>query len=63
MLKRVKRFSITYIKDTVSAYVFLLPVIVGIAVFTAYPIIMSLFYSFSDFNGSYATVFYLENYK
>lgn len=44
MLKR-------YAKDSIAAYIFLLPVIVGIALFTAYPIVMSLFYSFTDFTG------------
>lgn len=51
-----------YAKDTAVAYLFLAPVIVGIALFTAYPIVMSLFYSFSDFNGSYATVINFDNY-
>lgn len=58
-----KKVSKRFIKDTVAAYIFLLPVIVGIALFTAYPIVMSLFYSFSDFNGAYATVINLDNYK
>ena len=55
MLKR-------YAKDSIVAYIFLLPVIVGIGLFTVYPIIMSLFYSFSDFNGAYATVISFDNY-
>ena len=56
MLKR-------YAKDSIAAYIFLLPVIVGTLLFTAYPIVMSLFYSFTDLKaGAYPTRLTFENY-
>ena len=58
-----RKISKRFVKDTVAAYIFLLPVIVGTLLFTAYPIVMSLLYSFSDFNGAFATVFNFDNYK
>ena len=56
MLKR-------YAKDSIAAYIFLLPVIVGTLLFTAYPIVMSLFYSFTDLKaGAYPSQITFENY-
>lgn len=56
MLKR-------YAKDSIAAYIFLLPVIVGTLLFTAYPIGMSLFYSFTDLKaGAYPSQMTFENY-
>lgn len=40
-----------WIKRDYGCYLFLLPVIVGFFVFTAYPVVSSLLYSFTDFNG------------
>ena len=36
--------------NTINGYVFLAPLIVGMALFTFYPIVQSLIYSFQDFN-------------
>ena len=55
MLKR-------YAKDSISAYIFLLPVIVGTLLFTAYPIVMSLFYSFTDLTAGLPSRMTFENY-
>ena len=55
--RRMRRF-----KDDLKSYVFLLPFIVGALVFTAYPIIMSLLFSFSDWNGGGATEMGVFNY-
>lgn len=43
------------LKSDLVCYVFLLPFIVGALIFTAYPIILSFEYSFTDFNGAYVT--------
>ena len=43
------------IKNDLISYVFLLPFIVGALVFTAFPIVMSFLYSFSNYNGARAT--------
>lgn len=50
-------------KDNLVSYAFLLPVIIGIGVFAFFPIIMSVSYSFSDYNGSYAQNFGIFNYQ
>lgn len=50
------------IKEDVISYVFLIPVLIGIAVFAVYPLFMALIYSFSDFNGAFATKFGFFNY-
>jgi multiple sugar transport system permease protein len=50
------------IKSSLISYAFLLPVIFGIAIFAIYPIVMSLIYSFSDFNGAFATKVGTFNY-
>lgn len=50
------------IKEDVISYVFLIPVLIGIAVFAVYPLFMALIYSFSDFNGAFATKFGVFNY-
>ena len=55
MLKR-------YAKDSIAAYIFLLPVIVGTLLFTAYPIVMSLFYSFTDLRAGLPSRMTFENY-
>ena len=51
------------IYDNLISYVFLLPVILGILIFALFPIIMSVSYSFSDYNGGFATKFGLFNYE
>ena len=45
------------------SYSFLLPVIIGILVFTLYPIVMSAIYAFSDFNGAFITKFGFFNFR
>lgn len=47
--------KIRRLKSDLICYIFLLPFIVGALVFTAYPIILSLEYSFTDFNGAFMT--------
>ena len=39
------------IKESYTGWLFALPLVIGLAVFTFYPIIMSLVYSFHDFDG------------
>lgn len=50
------------IKNSLVSYSFLLPVIIGMAVFAMYPIVMSFIYSFTDYNGSFATTAGIFNY-
>ena len=50
------------IKNDLISYVFLLPFIVGALVFTAFPIVMSVLYSFSNYNGARATQMGFFNY-
>lgn len=50
------------IKKDLISWVFLMPFIIGAAVFTLYPIINSLLYSFSNYNGAYATKLGFFNY-
>lgn len=38
-------------KNTIVAYVFILPTIVGVAVFTVYPMVSSLYHAFTDWTG------------
>ena len=47
MSKKVNKNKVI---NTVNGYVFLAPLIVGMALFTFYPIVQSLIYSFQDFN-------------
>jgi multiple sugar transport system permease protein len=58
-----RRAKMRAVKKNLVSYSFLLPIIIGMIVFTFYPIIMSLIYSFSNFNGSKMTKFGLNNYK
>ena len=51
------------LKKNLVSYSFLLPVIIGILVFTLYPIVMSFLYSISNFNGVKITKLGLFNYK
>ena len=51
------------IKDNFAGYLFISPVILGIVIFTAWPMILSLYYSFFDYNAiSAPTHFGLQNY-
>lgn len=52
----------TKLKSNLISYIFLTPFIVGALVFTAYPLISSLWYSFTDYNGAYAYNFGIFNY-
>ena len=56
------RWTKNYVKKSLISYVFLLPVFIGMAVFAVYPIAMSLIYSFTDFNGWFATQIGVFNY-
>ena len=60
--ERRKARRMRRLKNDAVSYVFLLPFIVGALVFTAYPIIMSLLYSFSDYNGATASHMGFFNY-
>lgn len=51
------------LKKNLVSYSFLLPVIIGILVFTLYPIVMSFLYSISNFNGVKITRLGLFNYR
>ncbi len=51
-----------WIRHDWGCYVFLSPMIIGFFIFTAYPVITSLIYSFTDYNGIYYTAFGFENY-
>lgn len=53
------------IKNTVCGYIFLSPLIIGLLVFTIYPIIKSVVYSFHDFNlfEDTNTLVWFGNYK
>jgi multiple sugar transport system permease protein len=50
------------LKNDIGCYLFLSPFIIGFSVFVLYPIIMSIFYSVTDFNGVYITQIGLFNY-
>ena len=52
-----------WIKKDYGCYLFLLPAILGFFIFTAYPVIASLIYSFTDYNGLFYTKLGLENYQ
>ena len=39
------------LKENIAGYGFILPLILGILIFTAIPFVMSLYYSFTEFNG------------
>ena len=39
------------IRRTVTGYVFLLPVIIGLALFTVLPLVKSFYYSFTEYNN------------
>ena len=45
-----KKITKTKVFNVVHGYVFLMPLIIGLAVFTFYPIVQSLIYSFQDFS-------------
>ena len=60
--ERKRKRRLRRLRDDLKSYVFLLPFIVGALVFTAYPIIMSLLFSFSDWNGGGATQMGIFNY-
>lgn len=57
-----KQYRRNSLKKNLVSYSFLLPVIVGILVFTLYPIVMSALYAFSDFNGTFITKFGVFNF-
>ena len=42
-----------WIKRDYGCYLFLLPIMSGFFIFTVYPVVSSLFYSFTDYNGIY----------
>ena len=48
---RAERFK-KWIKRDYACYIFLIPAFIGFFVFSVYPLIASLFYAFTDFNGT-----------
>lgn len=51
------------VKETISGYIWTMPVILGICIFTFYPVIQSFIYSFYDYNGLNTVEFIgFENY-
>ena len=59
----IKQYRRNNLKKNLVSYSFLLPVIIGILVFTLYPIVMSAIYAFSDFNGAFITKFGFFNFR
>lgn len=51
------------LKHNIACYLFLLPSVLGIAIFSVYPIVFSLMISFSDFNGVIMTKIGFFNYQ
>lgn len=51
-----------WIKKDYGCYLFLLPVIFGFFVFTAYPVLSSLLYSFTNYNGVFFSKFGAFNF-
>ena len=50
-------------KTNWKSYIFVLPVVLGVLIFSLYPILSSLFYSFTDYNIAYPPYnFGLQNY-
>lgn len=61
--KKKRKYSKRMIKTSLQSWVFLIPVTVGMLVFAALPIIMSAYFSFTDYNGAFLTRIGLFNYK
>ena len=61
-LKKKNKFT-RWISREYGYYLFLMPFILGFAIFVAYPLIMSLIYSFTDFNGTFYKQAGLFQYK
>lgn len=57
-LKKIKKGFLRHY----GSYLFLLPSILGFFIFTLYPVLASLIYSFTDFNGLYYTEVGFQNY-
>lgn len=51
-----------FLKTYGGCYLFLIPAFIGFFVFTVYPVVYSLFLSFTDFNGVYMTKIGFFNY-
>lgn len=51
-------------RNTIAGYLFILPVIIGVTVFTAYPLVSSVYHAFTEWNGlTPATWIGLENFR
>lgn len=53
---------VLWFKKNYISYIFLMPAILGFFIFTIYPVSASFFYSFTDYNGMFATKFGLFNF-
>lgn len=52
-----------WIKRDYACYIFLIPAVIGFFVFSVYPLVSSLLYSFTDFNGVKITMIGTFNYE
>lgn len=62
LIHKKKRYSKQMVRTSLQCYVFLIPVAIGMVVFAAFPIVLSLFFSFTNYNGAYITRMGIFNY-
>lgn len=55
LFKKRRRYSKRMLKTSLQCWVFLIPVTVGMVIFAALPILLSLFFSFTNYNGAYVS--------
>ena len=64
MMKQKRKGSVLTFRDNRNGFLFALPWIIGFLVFSLYPLIMSLYYSFTEFNPILPAKWIgLENYR
>lgn len=61
--ERRRKYSKAMWRNSLQLYVFLLPVAVGMVVCAFFPILLSLFFSFSNYNGAFITRMGTFNYE
>jgi len=49
MIARGGRYSATFWRDTIQGYLFIMPVVLGLLIFTIGPMIVSFYFSFTDY--------------
>lgn len=62
-MKTARNFKNDWHRKNYGCYLFLIPAFVGFTVFSAYPVIYSLFLSFTNYNGSVFTYIGTFNYS